>query len=246
MVLWIFANYALYGNPLYFVQAFDMLFSPEGYLLMNIVAMLSPVWYIIIYFVFLTPQVFLQAIRGFLKYTKQNNNNLTLTVLVSSYIPFLTFFAITRSSGYTCYALPIIPIFIIYASYHMVNKGNNIQTKKFLAISLTLSILMLSAITIWTTNYIQPTIQTSNWLKENAKQGKILCVYEPIIILSGLPIDRFVLLWERNVSSEYFAQFIASNNVKYIVSNYGLWSTILQNFTITFTSEQERFVVYTL
>lgn len=241
---WIYINYIVYGNAFYFLQGFDLPFPPEAYLLRDMVALLSPVWYIIVYFVFLTPQVFLQAIRGLMKCIKQVNDNLTLPLLVFSYIFFLTFFAITKSLGYLHYSLPLIPLFITYASYHMVNKGNSIQIKKFLTISLTISVVMLSAITIWATNYMQPTIQTSNWIHENAKTGRILCAYEPIIILSDMPFDRFVLLWERNIAHEDFLQFLATHNIKYIVSNYGIWSSHLSNFTRSFVSERQLFMVY--
>lgn len=258
MFAWLYANHVFYGDALSFVhslskyvvsrrQDFPIIstYLPQEAQYLNLVAILAPLWYIIVFFIFLTPQVFLGAVRGLAKFGKKNRNTMVLMAIAFSYILLLTLLTVGGlSEGWFRYSMPAMPILIVYACHYVVKL--KWELKKFVAVTLVSSLIILFIVSVWNQNVIQPTIETSDWLRENANEGNILCVNAPIIILSDLPRDHFIYFWDKNVSQEYFQQFLASNNIKYVVSEYGTLSHLNQNSTITFVSRGKLFVIYTM
>lgn len=256
---WLYANYAVHGNPFHFYHVIsEFLESYKRVQLpiisqhlhyevssLSIVAFLSPVWYIIVYFVFLTPSVFTEAIRGFMKFTRINRNTLALTIFASSYVLLLTYLMLVgKSVGWPRHTIPCMPFFILYAANHKASAEKGTTPKKFLIFSIILSLLILSVASIWSRNLTQPIIQTGNWLRENAREGRILCVSAPIMVLSGLPPERFIGLWIENGSLEDFFHFLRSHNVGYVVSDYGFLSDLCQNLTAVFATEAGAITIY--
>ena len=258
MFAWLYANHVFYGDALSFVhilnryvisrrQDFPIIssFLPQEAQYLNLVALLAPLWYIITYFIFLTPQVFLGAIRGLAKFGKKSRDTTTLAVIAFSYVSLLTLLTVAGfSEGWFRYSIPMMPILIVFASRYVADR--KLGMKKFVALTSISSLMILSVFGVWSQNTMEPTVETSDWLRENANEGNILCVNAPIIILSNLPRDRFIYFWDKNVSQEYFHQFLETNNIKYVVSEYGTLSHLNQNSTIAFVSGGELFVVYTL
>jgi uncharacterized membrane protein len=258
MLAWLYANYVFYGDALSFVQMLNRYvasrrqdfpiissFLPQEAQYLNLVALLAPLWYIVIYFIFLTPQVFLGAIRGLAKFGKKSRDTTTLGVIAFSYVSLLTLLTVAGlSEGWFRYSIPMMPVLIVFASRYVADR--KLGVKKFVALTSISSLIILSVFGVWSQSTMEPAVETGDWLRENADEGNILCVNAPIIILSHLPRERFIYFWERSVSQEYFHQFLAANNIKYVVSEYGTLSHLNQNSTVAFVSSGELFVVYTL
>jgi 4-amino-4-deoxy-L-arabinose transferase-like glycosyltransferase len=256
--VWLNANRVFYGDAFSFFHSLNkyVAFRRQDFPIISsfvsheaqylgLVTTLAPLWYIIVYFIFLTPQVFSAAFGGMMKSGKKNKNTTALMAIASSYIILLTLLTVGGTSeGWIRHSIPAMPFLIVYASHYV--RDVRWEPKSFVAFTLVSSLIILSIISVGNQNAMQPTIETSNWLRENADEGNILCVNDPIIILSHLPRERFIYFYGKNVTQHSFQNFLASNNIKYVVSECGTLSYLNQNSTITFVSREEHFVIYAI
>ena len=251
--LWLYINYAYYGDPLKFLKLL------EGYLatrlqrpslgeggLLSVETFLLPFRHLVGYLLFLTPPVFFEAILGIKRCVRRDLDTITLAVLALSYLSLHTYFLISgRSEGWFRYCIPGIPIFIFFAAHHVVKREKKLITPyRFLSASLILSLASIVVMTIWNIYAMTPILETSLWLKTNAKDGRILCIRTPIMVLSGIPVERFVFLWSRDIDRPVFLRFLERENVSYVVSHFGYYSNLCENFTVVFSSTDNLYTIY--
>jgi len=256
---WLYMNYICYGNPFMFVNLLSLymaspkrgLFEVLRYLsidessFIGLKAFLIPIWYPLGCLFLLTPPVFFESIRGMIRYAGRDGNKITLTILPIFYISLLTYFMfIGKSEGWLRYSMPIIPFFIIFSAHH-VAEGYSFGGKRiFIASSFIISLLLLCMITTLSSSYISSTLQVSEWLNKHATDGRILCLRTPIIVISDLPLERFVFLWDQNLSRHAFINFLRKENVSYIISYMGSFSHLCDDFQVVFISDGSVYKIY--
>ena len=250
--LWLQLNYIRYGDPLHFLRALDLycevfrrdmeIYAPymsaDEKLYNALRRELSPVWYIIVYFVVLNPLIFVMAFRRVFRSLMRKDRLRFLAVVSLFYLALITsLMVLGKSEGWPRHSIPGIPLFVLLASHDVTGLRSKVLTaSKFTAFSLMVSLLLLSLITIFNVKYTQPLIEVSLWLRENPTDGRILCTRSPIIILSGLPAEKFIFLWRRDISHEAFNIFLERNGVTYVVSHLGYFSELCRNFTAVYSS----------
>ncbi|MFQ6094810.1 MAG: hypothetical protein ACE5NN_01585 [Candidatus Bathyarchaeia archaeon] len=259
MSVWLYLNYVHYGDPFNFVRLLDRYLefvrhelpsrsqhiSPNEAQFLMIKELLSPIWYLLGYLIFLIPTVFLEALLGIIKYARKDIDNMALTVFAVFYVSLITYFRVSGSSeGWFRYGIPAIPLFIIFAVCHVVKKKSVVTPKRFFSASLILSLVSIGILTILNWGYVSPILETSKWLRENVKDEKILCVRSPIIVLSEIPLERFVFLWSRDIDRAWFIDFLKSRNITYVVSHFGYFSDLCESFPMAFASERNLYVIY--
>ena len=259
MSIWLYLNYVYYGDPFNFVRVLNgyleftrhelprrsHYISPDEAEFIRIKELLSPIWYILSYFVFLIPMVFFEALLGIMKYARKDTDKTALTVLAVFYVSLLTYFRVSGSSeGWFRYCIPAIPLFIFFAVYHVVRRKSIVTPKIFFSASLILSLISIGTLTTLNERYMSPISETSAWLSENANDGSIICVRTPIIVLSGIPLERFAFFWSREIDPSAFLDFLRSRNITYVVSHFGYFSDLCEDFPIAFASESNIYVIY--
>ena len=172
------------------------------------------------------------------------------------YVLLQTFLLLTnRSAGWPRQIMPCMPLYIMYASHHIVAKDkakknsriNPPSLRRFLVFTLIFS-LVLFAFSVKMGFYaITPHVQAAKWLQEKVdiSEEKVVCNALTVMILSDLPLETFVRYGpaeEADVSD--FLNFLKKNNIGYVVSDYGRFEAYGQNLTIAFSSENGWIVIY--